>query len=294
MTINGKKNIRELLAIGTKILSEDHEQLTPRLDCEILLAHTLKCKRIDLILHNTKQIDTEQQTIFFSYINRRMQHEPISYITNEKEFMSLSFFVDEGILVPRPETEMLVEYLIKQYQNTESLSVLDLCTGSGAIAVSVAYYIKHAQVTAVDKYEACVRVAEKNAMRHQCLERIRFIQADVLKPLSIDNLFHCIVSNPPYIQKDVIPTLSDDVKNFEPLYALDGGDDGLIFYRAIVSFAKDHLFPLGKLMFEIGYDQGETVKKIILDSGVFHSVEIIKDFAGQDRMVIATREEFPV
>ncbi len=291
MTINGKKTVSEALKDAVAILSTDKSFTSPRLDCEILLAFVLNCTRMDLIFHHNQQLLNKQQSRFFSYVQRRLNHEPISYLTNEKEFMSLSFFVQKGVLTPRPETELLVEYIINQYKTIDEPYILDLCTGSGAIAVSLAYYLKNSRVTAVDKYEVCLKVAKKNALKHGCSERIDWVKADILKQFNIDGKFHCIVSNPPYIKKHVLSSLPDDVKCFEPEYALDGGQDGLLFYRKITSFATDHILPGGKLVYEIGYDQGIDVKNIIKEMHSFHTIDIIKDYAGLDRMVIATKED---
>ena len=291
MTINGKKTVGEALKDAVEILSIDKSFTSSRLDCEILLAFVLNCTRMDLIFRHNQQLSDEQQAMFFSYVQRRFEHEPISYLTNEKEFMSLSFFVQKGILTPRPETELLVEYIINQYKTMDEPHILDLCTGSGAIAVSLAYYLKNSYITAVDKYEVCLETARTNAQKHGCLELIKWMKADVLKQFDINEKFHCIVSNPPYIKSRVLSSLPDDVKSYEPEYALDGGQDGLVFYRQITSFAAEYILPGGKLVYEIGYDQGIDVKNIIEDTHLFHTIEVIKDYAGLDRMVIATRED---
>jgi len=291
MTINGNKTVGEILKDAVKMLSADKGFTSPQLDCEILLAFVLNCTRMDLIFHRDKHLSNEQESMFFSYVQRRLKHEPIGYLTNKKEFMSLDFLVQKGILIPRPETELLVEYIINQYKTIENPHILDLCTGSGAIAVSLAYYLKSSHITAVDKYEICLEVAKKNAQEHVCSERIDWIQADILKQFNIEEKFHCIVSNPPYIRKQVLSSLPDDVKCFEPEYALDGGQDGLLFYRKITSFAAEHILPGGRLVFEIGYDQGIDVKNMIEETHAFHTIEILKDYAGLDRMVIATKED---
>ena len=290
MTINGK-TVGEALKDAIEILSTDKSFTSPRLDCEILLAFVLNCTRMDLIFCRDKQLSDEQQSMFFAYIQRRLKREPISYITNEKEFMSLSFFVEKGILTPRPETELLVEYIIDQYKKVNEPHILDLCTGSGAIAVSLAHYLKNSYITAVDKYDICLEVAKKNAQKHGCSERIKLMETDVLKQFDMKEKFHCIVSNPPYIKSRVLSSLPDDVKCYEPEYALDGGQDGLLFYRQITSSAAKQILPGGKLVYEIGYDQGVDVKDIIEDTHLFHTIEIIKDYAGLDRMVIATKED---
>lgn len=291
MTINGKKTVGEILKNAVRKLSENKSIASPQLDCEILLAFVLNCTRMDLIFYRNQELSDEQQAMFFDCVKRRFRNEPISYITNEKEFMSLSFFVQEGILTPRPETELLVEHIIEHYKATDNPSVLDLCTGSGAIAVSLAYYLNKSHITAVDKYEICLEVAKKNAKEHGCADRIKWIKADVLDQFDLDECFHCIVSNPPYIKDEVLSSLPDDVKCFEPEYALNGGKDGLVFYRNITSFAVKHLTTGGMLAYEIGFDQGEDVKTIIAATNSFHTIDVLKDYAGLDRMVIAIKKD---
>ncbi len=289
MTTNGNMTIGEALSVAAKELSEAENFTTPRLDCEILMGHLLNCARIDLILNRDKQLSAKEQNTFFSLIKRRLKHEPVSYITHSKEFMSLTFFVEKGVLIPRPETEMLVECIIKKYEKSECVSILDLCTGSGAIAVSLAYYLKNARLTAVDKFDVCIKAASKNIAQYALTDRISLEKADILNGFYTEQKFDCIVSNPPYIKKADLASLPADVKDFEPKYALDGGGDGLVFYRTITEFAANNLLPDGNLVFEIGFDQGESVKKIIEDSNAFYSIELTKDLAGQDRMVTAIK-----
>jgi len=203
--------------------------------------------------------------------------------------MSLEFDVEEGILIPRPDTEILVEEIINLYKDKSS-KILDLCTGSGAIAVSLAHYLKNTSLTAVDKYDICLEITKKNAIKHNVDKRINIIKKDVLKPLSIDDDFDCIVSNPPYIKSDVLTTLPVDVRDYEPIYALDGGNDGLIFYKKITDFAKSKLKPGGILAYEIGYDQAESVKDLIKRTNSFEEIKIINDLSGLNRVIIANKE----
>jgi len=289
MTINGDITIGTALLIATKELSSNQNILSPRLDSEVLLANLLQCPRIDLVLRRDEVLSPAKIQSYCAIINRRMQNEPISYIIRSKEFMSLTFSVKAGILTPRPETEMLVEYIMGHLQGKENVSILDLCTGSGAIAVSLAYYLKSATLTAVDKYDVCVKVARENAALHSVSDRVAVIKADVCDDFSLNQSYDCVVSNPPYITTEEMTTLPPDVKNFEPEYALHGGDDGLTFYRVITEIAKKQLKPNGLLVFEIGHTQGESVKKIIEDSQSFLHVEITKDYAGLSRMVTAVK-----
>ncbi len=289
MTINGNMTIQETLAEGVRILSENKSIESPRLDCEVFLTHILNCQRIDLIIKKDDVLSPEVVDAFFIMVKKRRENMPVSYITNSKEFMSLDFFVDEGILIPRPETELLVELVIDHFKNFKDAKILDLCTGSGAIAVSIAYYLKTAKITAVDKYDICLDIAEKNAKKHSVFDRVKFEKCDLLGEADFNNTYDCIVSNPPYIKSSALLSLSSDVKDYEPNYALDGGNDGLIFYDRIVEISKNALIDGGLLAFEIGYDQGEDVKKIIEKTNMFHSVKIQKDYAGLDRIITAIK-----
>lgn len=291
MMTNGNRTIGNLLNTATKKLSENSYVVTPRLDAEILLAYVLQCTRLDLVLSRDKQITVEQEKVFFKFVERRFKNEPVSYLTHSKEFMSLDFHVEPGILIPRPDTEMIVEYIIEQYKAKDNISILDLCTGSGAIAVSLAHYLENADITAVDKFDTCIKVATQNAERHGCNHRVHIMQADVLRDLSFEQKFHCIVSNPPYINAADFSTLSPDVKSYEPKYALYGGVDGLDFYKKIISIAIDSLHENGILVFEIGYDQGYLVKNLIEKTKKFHTVCVTKDLAKNDRMVTAIKGE---
>lgn len=289
MTTNGNKTIASALLTATRQLSQNESISTPRLDCEILLSFLLQCERIDLMTNRDAVIGEDLYEAFVSLVKRRLQSEPISYLTGEKEFMSLPFSVCPGILIPRPETELLVEYIIENLKNISKPVVLDLCTGSGAIAVSVAYYLKQAKVVAVDKYDVCISVANQNAVAHGVSNRVDVKQADIFDDFLEFPFFHCIVSNPPYIQKSVLSSLPKDVADFEPIYALDGGDDGLIFYRRIAEIAKEKLLPQGLLVLEIGFDQGKGVSDILKESNAFYDVQVVKDYAGLDRMVTAIK-----
>lgn len=289
MMTNGKKTIATALKDAVATLSLNKNIDTKRLDAEILLCHVLNCQRIDLTINKDKLLDDTALSVFYDFIKRRAKNEPVSYITGKKEFMSLELCVGEGILIPRPDTEILVEEIIKLY-NGKNVNILDLCTGSGAIAVSLAYYLKKAFVTAVDKFDICLDAALKNINTFALSDRVCVIKGDVLENLVIDKDFDCVVSNPPYIRTEVLSTLPSDVKDYEPLYALDGGCDGLIFYRKITDFAKSKLKSGGILGFEIGFDQGDAVKEIIDKTNSFKEIEIIKDLSGQNRVIIAKKE----
>lgn len=286
--INGNIKIATALQNAVVELSKNNSLETPRLDAEVLLCHILKCDRVFLVVNKDKILTNSEFTLFSEYIDRRKENEPVSYITGVREFMSLDFDVSDGILIPRPDTEILVEKLIEKYRN-KKVNFLDLCTGSGAIAVSLLYYLKDAKCTAVDKYDICVKTTSENAKKHNVHERLTVIKDDVLSETDYDAEFDCIVSNPPYIETETLDTLSSDVKDYEPLYALDGGNDGLIFYRKITDYASKILAKGGILAFEIGCNQGKSVKKIIEKTNEFGYIEVLCDLAGLDRVIIAEK-----
>ena len=288
MMTNGKITVATALNDAVAALSLNESIDNPRLDAEVLLCSILDCERIFLIINKNQVLDEKQLLLYDEYISRRAKNEPVSYITGRREFMSLDFDVSRGILIPRPETEILVEEIIALYKD-KSPVILDLCTGSGAIAVSLAYYIKHATVFAVDKYDICTKTAIQNAKKYNVHNQINVLNFDVLDDFDIDENFDCIVSNPPYICTEVLDSLQTDVKKYEPEYALDGGQDGLIFYRKITNYAAKKLSSGGVLAFEIGYDQGEGVKNIIDSTKEFGKVKIVTDLAGLDRVIITEK-----
>ena len=286
--INGNIKIAAALQYAVNELSKNNSIETPRLDAEVLLCHILKCDRVFLVVNKDKLLTSDEFSLFSEYINRRKANEPVSYITGVREFMSLDFNVSDGILIPRPDTEILVEKLLEKFKN-KNANFLDLCTGSGAIAVSLLYYLKGAKCTAVDKFDICVKTASENAKKYNVHDRLTVIKDDILSGMDYGTEFDCIVSNPPYIETEILNTLASDVKDYEPLYALDGGDDGLIFYRKITDYASKTLQKGGILAFEIGYNQGETVKEIIDKTNEFNSIDVFSDLAGLDRVVIAEK-----
>ena len=289
MTTSGKKTIGEALGEGVRKLSSNESIISPRLDCEIILGELLHLNRMELFLKSNEELSDTKYALFSSLTDRRLRNEPVAYLTERKEFMSLDFYVKPGILIPRPETELLVEHVINRFQNQKKISILDLCTGSGAIAISVAHYLKNAVVYAIDKYDVCVETAKKNCVLNGVENRVNIIQSDIFEDFSLPETFDCLVSNPPYIEKETLSALPADVKNFEPMYALDGGNDGLIFYRRIIALAEKLIKAGGTLIFEIGYNQGKTVSELIKMNDYFENISITKDYAGLDRMITARK-----
>ena len=273
---NGK-TVKELRAFGRSEIG-----IT---DSDALIKSLLDCDEIYLTVHSNDALDEQTVKKYEKYVERRKTGESVAYITNQKEFMSLPFYVNENVLVPRCETELLVEEIINA--KCEKSTILDLCTGSGAIAVSLAYYLKNTEILGADISDGALEVAQKNAesiLRDN--KNIAFKKCNVLSELeSIGKKYDVVVSNPPYIESDVIPTLDTDVKDFEPHLALDGGQDGLVFYRAIAENIGCILKKGGYLFFEIGYNQGKKVSDIL--SAAFCDIKVIKDYAGLDRIVTA-------
>lgn len=256
---------------------------TCRLDAELLVCEAVKCSRIHLITRDDTSLTLQQEADLEAMTLRRLKYEPMQYILGHCEFMGLDFRVTGNTLIPRGDTECLVEHVLDYIKKNNTKTVLDIGTGSGAIIVSLAYYGKIIG-TAVDISEGALKVAEENALSNGVKNQISFIKSDLFE--NLDTKFDVIVSNPPYIERDVIPTLGSNVKDYEPVGALDGGVDGLDFYRAISTAAPGYLNSNGLIAFEIGYNQAEAVKNILVKAG-FTDIEIARDLSGLDRVVCA-------
>lgn len=255
---------------------------TAMLDARVLLMDVLKADGVYLAVHRADVLMPEQQECYESAVRRRTAHEPVAYITGEREFMSLSFLVQKGVLIPRPDTEILAEYAIVQCRGLKRPAVLDICTGSGALAVSIAHAVPEAQVTAVDISDTALAVAARNAARNGV--EVAVVKMDVLRGLNgLAGRFDVVVSNPPYVRREEIGALEPDVREFEPMLALDGGADGLEFYRALVRHVPQRLKKGGVLAFEVGYDQAAAVSSLMADN--FEKLEWKRDLAGHVRVV---------
>lgn len=246
------------------------------LDAELLVTAALGLERMQLVTRDTDTVDEKRCEKLAQMLDRRLEREPVQYILGHCEFMGLEFAVNKNVLIPRPDTEILVEEVLKFGPE----SALDMCTGSGAIAVSLAKY-GVGSVTAADISPQAIETAEKNAEKNGVA--IDFVCGDLFE--NIRSRFGAVVSNPPYIARDIIKTLEAQVRDHEPELALDGGPDGLDFYRKIIAAAPGYLLPNGLLAFEIGYDQGAAVGGMMKNSG-FADVRVIKDLAGLDRVVL--------
>jgi release factor-specific protein-(glutamine-N5) methyltransferase len=276
--------IEELLRKNTKILEKSGSE-TARLDAEILLLHIIQKDRSYLYSHKTDLLSDENEILYTKLVKRRTENEPVSYITGKKEFMGLELFVDQNVLIPRPDTEILVEHAIEWINKKSDLvRVLDLCTGSGAIGVSIAKYCHNIQVDLSDYSHDALSVAKKNVKANNLENKIHIIESDLFNNISVDKKYHIIVSNPPYISENEMKQLEGNVLNYEPHMALYGGKDGNDFYRKIISNSKKYLFKNGLLVFEIGCSQGKIVSQLLKDNG-FTEIEILSDLAGLDRVV---------
>lgn len=272
--------IIELLNYGKIYLKEDDEG---SLKAKILLEHILKVEREYIITHYEDIVSETQITLYQSKLEELKRGKPIQYITNHQEFMKLDFYVDENVLIPQPDTEILVEKVIEILKNKKNTcSVLDICTGSGAIGISIAKYIPKADVYVSDISRPALKIAQKNALKNE-VENIHFILSDGFKNINKKD-FDIIVSNPPYIETDIINGLPEEVKH-EPHLALDGGKDGLDFYRIFSEQSPLFLKPSGYLCLEIGYQQKGEVCKLLKNN--FKNIKTFQDYGGRDRVVIS-------
>ena len=258
----------------------------PHLEAEILLAHALKTERIKLYIDFEKEPDRAALESFKSYIARRIKREPSAYITGHKYFMSLDLKITPDVLIPRPETELLIENAIELSKIINGkMSALDIGTGSGAIAVSLAKFIDNIEICATDSSKKALDVALENARKHKVEGKIKFIETDLFP--TNGQKFDIIISNPPYIRSSDINGLQPEVRDFEPSAALDGGADGLEYYRRIIGTAGNYLKEDGSLILEIGADQSTAVTGIINEKLKPKNVLVKKDISGLDRVVIA-------
>ena len=251
------------------------------LDARLLLEEVCGTDRNDLLVHGDKEVPPEQCDRYVEYIQRRQKREPLQQITGYQEFMGLRFKVTPDVLIPRQDTETLVEEVMRYLH--DGMHLLDMCTGSGCILLSLLKYSNDCEGTGCDISEKALKVAEENA--EMLSLNASFVQSNLFE--NISGKYEFIVSNPPYIPTGVIPTLMEEVRDHEPVSALDGREDGLYFYREIVEKAGEYLYPGGMLFFEIGYDQAEKVSSLMRQAG-YQEVTVCKDLAGLDRVVYGT------
>jgi len=264
----------------------------PQLDAELLMAYTLGCERIDVIAHPERLIPQDRSLMFRRLVHRRASREPLSYIVGRREFWKLDFDVGDGVLVPRPETETLVECVIDRLRGVENPLIADIGVGSGCVAVSLAVELPSAVVYAIDISCRALEYTARNAEKHGVLDRVKVIQGGFMEllPYELRGRFDAVVSNPPYIRSGDIDYLQPEVSEWEPREALDGGEDGMRFHREIINNAAEWLKPRGLLCLEVGFGQGEHVAEIAEKCG-FVDVSIVNDLAGIARVLIARRND---
>ena len=263
----------------------------PRLSAEWLLCYALGAKRIELYTQFNKIVGPEQLSQLHELVKRASEHEPIAYITGKKEFYSLEFEITKDCLIPRPETELLVERAIEFLRTrTGEQFVCDLCTGSGCVAAAIARNFANCRIVATDISDAALAVAEKNVAKHGLMNRIKLLQGDLFEPVIAGlgpTKFDLIVSNPPYVSEPEYEKLAPNIKNFEPKSALTAGQDGLDIIKKIIADTGQHLKPTGTLMLEIGNEQGNAVRNLLETTGYFNTVKIEKDYSNLDRLALA-------
>lgn len=282
--------VREMIKMGENRLLRAH-CMDPWLDAELLYYHLTGADRVELFLKANQSADEGLQQDYFDLIKRREQRIPLQHITGTQEFMGLTFRVNPDVLIPRQDTEILVEETARiirgdnpRFRQRRTWKVLDLCCGSGAIGVSLARICENVQVSASDFSPEALETAKKNADMNRV--KIKFLKGDLYKAVG-RKTYDMIVTNPPYIRTHMIPMLQDEVKTHEPMMALDGGSDGLDFYKKIIAGAPEHLKKQGVLAMEIGHDQAEDVAEMIKETKAFTKVNVVKDLAGHDRVVYA-------
>jgi len=280
--------IARLLDWTTRYLSGKNCE-TPRLDAEVLLSHALGCKRIELYTRHEEEPSEEQRARFKELVQQRLKGCPVAYLVGRKEFFSLEFEVNRDVLIPRPDTETVVDECLRLAKDMPAPAILDIGTGSGCLAVAAAKYHKPAQVTAVDLSAAALAVAARNAAKYGVAERIRFLEGDLYGPLPAGERFDFILSNPPYIAHGDLTNLPVGVRDFEPLTALDGGPDGYAVFDRLIAGALDRLKPAGYLIVEIGSAQEGPARQRIEALGAFDLGKTIFDGSGHPRVLRAKR-----
>ena len=278
-------NYRDAYQNGIKLLTEAGIA-EAKLDARLLLEYVCGTDHSTLLAHPERELSETEAKEYEKCLERRAKREPVAYIVGTWDFMGLSFAVNSNVLIPEQDTEILVEEAMRFLE--DGMRFMDLCTGSGCIALSLLNYTNSTTALCTDISEAALKVAKENASNLGFSERAEFVQTDLFPEQSADgSKFDLIVSNPPYIESSVIETLAPEVKDFEPRLALDGDADGLTFYRRIVENAPAYLYSSGYLIMEIGYNQADAVVELLNNKGCYHDIEVIKDYAGNDRVVRA-------
>lgn len=265
-------------------------------ECLMILSHVLNKNSTFIFTYPKYELKDYEYNQFMTYINRRCNNEPLQYILGSQEFMGLNFKVNTSVLIPRQDTEILVETILNNLPSLKKISILDIGTGSGCIAISLAHFIKNSYIVALDISKTALEVAYYNACDNKVVDKIYFLESDLLSSFEdpnsklvdiIKNKFDIIVSNPPYISLDEMKTLDKEVFHFEPHSALYGGIDGLDFYKKIITQSTNFLKPNGLLTFEVGYNQSMSVSSLMKDT--YKDIKIIKDLNKIDRVIIGKK-----
>lgn len=259
------------------------------LDARLLLEAVCGTDRNDLLVHGEQPVSPEAEEKYLNWIRQRAEHIPLQQLTGEQDFMGLTFSVNEHVLIPRQDTEILVEEVLKELH--DGMRVLDMCTGSGCILLSLLHYSNDCEGLGVDLSAEALEVAGRNVLKvltPEKAEHAHFLQSDLFE--KVEGKFEIIVSNPPYIASAEVDRLMPEVRDHEPRMALDGTEDGLEFYRRIIAEAGQYLVSSGMLFFEIGYDQGQAVSELMREHG-YREVQVVQDYAGLDRVVYGTYVE---
>ena len=278
--------IFEVMKWGQAAL-EESGRADAHVDAKLLMLYILGCSETMLLLERQKVMSDKQREAYCECIAIRQSGIPLQHITGTQEFMGLAFKVNEHVLIPRQDTETLIEELLSKLSKVEGLKGIDIGTGTGCIGISLAHFLPNLKMTLVDISKEALKVAEENIRSHQLQSRIQTLESDLLNGYNGETV-DFIVSNPPYIAEKDMETLMTEVKDHEPHLALTDHGDGLYFYRQISKTAKEHLKAGGLIAYEIGYDQGQAVMEILKEEG-YMDITCYKDLAGQDRVVIATK-----
>ncbi|MDQ2086558.1 peptide chain release factor N(5)-glutamine methyltransferase [Herbivorax sp. ANBcel31] len=282
--------LKEVFTQGVRFLSSSGNE-APAFEAGVMLCHVLKCKKTFLYAHDDYILSDEEYKEYIEIVSKRSKGTPLQYITGHQEFMSLDFKVTPDVLIPRQDTEILVESVLEyaKFTKGKKIDVLDIGTGSGCISVCLAHYIKNSRVVALDISQKSLDVAKYNAEKNGVINKMDFVCGNIFKGLknifdSESNLFNIIVSNPPYIASGELDFLEKQVRDFEPLKALDGGEDGLDYYKFIIEEGRKFLKPQGVLAFEVGINQGKEVLNMMKKN--YSNVRVIKDLSGIERIVV--------
>ena len=277
--------IKDIINYGVAMIKNTE---SPSLETQMMIAKVIEKDRLYIMLNLEEDIDESKVEIIKIMIDKRKSSYPLQYILGEREFWGMDFKVSEGVLIPRQDTEILIEETLKKLKDNKHKSNLkgfEIGVGSGIISITLLKEIETLTMIGVDINDKAIELTKANALKHEVSDRLCILNSNLFEKINKENQFDFIISNPPYIETKVIDSLQEDIKQHEPKLALDGGEDGLDFYRAIIEQSKSYISPEGFIAFEIGYNQGEAVKKIFVENG-YPNVTIAKDLAGFDRVVI--------